>query len=249
MTNEDLKNIYEFIKTQYIKLKKPLGILSDIYIEEKWNCVIINNETIGRAFNFSGEHSVYGNLFENFSTATLKPLIGKDMDYAIKYMLNLEGILARSFCLAAINALSKNIFVDCVYNKFSSLTELVNNESVITQIGYNPWATILAEKAKKVFVSDMRKKQLLLKQLDENCNYLNRIEVCSPKNNREIIKKSDIVIFSGCTIVNKTYLDIINWSKSAKAVIIFGPSAEVLPQYLFNLGITHIYNSDYKIYL
>lgn len=249
MTNEDLKKIYEFIKTQYIKLNKPLGRLSDIYVEEKWNCVIINNETIGRAFNFSGEHSVYGNLFENFSIETLKSLIGKEMGYVIQKLLNLEGILARSFCLAAINALSKNIFVDCVYNKFSSLTELVNNESVITQIGYNPWSAILAEKAKKVFVSDMRNKELLLKQIDNSSNNLDTIEICLPKNNREIIKKSDIIIFSGCTIVNKTYLDIINWSKSAKAVIIFGPSAEILPQYLFSLGVTHIYNSEYKIYL
>ena len=62
----------------------------------------------------------------------------------------------------------------------------------------------------------------------------------------QVLKELDIVIMTGCTIVNDTYRDILACCEKAQIRGIYGPSAELCPEYLFDLGYNYIFSASVR---
>lgn len=60
----------------------------------------------------------------------------------------------------------------------------------------------------------------------------------------EALGELDIVVMTGCTIVNDTYRDILKACKKAQIRGIYGPSCELCPEYLFDLGYNYIFSAS-----
>lgn len=246
--NSDFISAFEVIKRQYENYNLKIEKIKSIYTDGKWSCAELSNGTVGMAFNFSGNHDVYGDLITGFDNNKVSRLVGFDADKALFEILNDEDILMRSFALSILNALSLNLQKNNDYCSFSSVEDLILPNDNVMLIGLNPFMVEkFSELGKNVFISDMRSKEKIAKDVDMSILDQKNIFLVSPNDNKTILEKSDVVVFTGCTLVNKTYIDIIKWSKNARAVAIFGPSAELVPEYLFNLGVTHISTSNYKI--
>lgn len=60
----------------------------------------------------------------------------------------------------------------------------------------------------------------------------------------EALGELDIVVMTGCTIVNDTYRDILKACKKAQIRGTYGPSCELCPEYLFDLGYNYIFSAS-----
>ncbi|HJA80816.1 MAG TPA: hypothetical protein H9776_03490 [Candidatus Mediterraneibacter intestinipullorum] len=60
----------------------------------------------------------------------------------------------------------------------------------------------------------------------------------------EALGELDIVVMTGYTIVNDTYRDILKACKKAQIRRIYGPSCELCPEYLFDLGYNYIFSAS-----
>lgn len=183
--NRDFIAAYCKIKGIYEKTNTTPGTLEKIGFCNKWNSVFATGGQAGIAFNFTGEHAVYGPITDFEPFTSLQRYIGKNLFEFTEHLLPLSGIQMRSICLAALNALSQP----------------VNSPEQNGPSG--------------VFFH-------------------------SAEENKEILPKSDIVIMSGCTLINGTFKELIEYSQKARIIGMFGPSGQTIPDFLLNCGINYI---------
>lgn len=239
--NDDLAAAFRLLVEQYHQKGIPLGKIRSISKDEKWCYTKLENGTESKAFCFGGEHSVYGDLTRDFEPKWCDHFSGREAASALTELLETKGILGRAFLLSALNALSAAIYDPEEYRPYDRIDDYVKPDSTVTLIGFGPQSVErLCGTVKKLYVSDMRDREILLAQLSPRERSCPSFELCDPSRNEKILRESDVVSFSGCTIVNKTYLEILRWSRNATVCAIGGPSAGLLPEYLFSLGITHI---------
>lgn len=248
-TNEDLKNAFHQICEKYEKENKSIGKLKKIGFRNKWNYVITEDNLFGMAFNFSADHAVYGQVDNMEQFIKLKPFIGKNIADFVEYLLSEYDIQMRSICLAVLNALSGPLIEgnsDTV--AFNESYDFIKPEDVVTIIGYGGVVGKIYGKCKELHISDMRPSYLLnTLTIGEDIVYgPEKITFHSETENEKVLAKSDIVIMSGCTLVNGTFKEIIDYSKKARVIGMYGPSAGIIPEFLFENGINYISSSRIK---
>ena len=237
LTNDDFLDALEMTLQKLGRDKIGNVRIAEIKDEEKWSITVLRDSqnTVGKAFNFSGDHAVYGNLKAGFDCGRIAAMKGLTAGEAVRKLAEENGILQRSYILSILNALS-GLTAD--YENYITMGEtekLIENETV-TLIGYNPpMVERFGQRAKKLYVSDMRD---VRKISEETCG--TGAVIVPSQWNKKVLEKSSVVVFTGCTLVNKTYLDVLEWSKNCKEKIIFGPSARILPEFLIKSGVTHI---------
>ena len=60
------------------------------------------------------------------------------------------------------------------------------------------------------------------------------------EENEEILSKADVVLMTGSTLVNGTFPDLIKYSKKARVIGMYGPSAQIFPDILVECGINYV---------
>ena len=125
-------------------------------------------------------------------------------------------------------------------------------------IGYGVYIRFFLNKCKEFHAFDLLpEKQILSYHISKDSTEV------YPKNiyfhlgedalkHTDVLKDLDIIIMSGSTLVNNSYLDILNACTKAKIKGIYGPSSELSPDYLFESGFNYIFSmnaKDSKTYL
>lgn len=250
-SNADLQRAYVMIREMYHDKGIDPGKLRKIGFGNKWNYVLAEKDQSGLAFNFTADHAVYGEVDDPEQFIVLQPFIGKPLFEFIEYLLLKQGLQMRSLCLAALNALSYPL------TSLSSLKErgipvssderydFIEREDIVTVIGYGGIVNQIYGRCKELHVSDMRPKHTLVTLVvGEKIEYSpEKIVFHSAEDNAEILSKSDVVMISGCTIVNRTYQEIISSAKKARIIGMFGPSAQIVTDFLFSHGINYVASS------
>jgi uncharacterized protein (DUF4213/DUF364 family) len=250
-SNDDLQRAYAIIREMYRAKAIVPGRLRKIGFGNKWNYVLAENDQSGLAFNFTADHAVYGQVDDLEQFINLQPYIGKTLFEFIEYLLLKKELQMRSLCLAALNALSHPL------TSFNSLKErgipvssderydFIKSEDIVTVIGYGGVVNQIYGRCKELHVSDMRPRHTLVTLIvGEKIEYSpEKIFFHSAEENAEILAKSDVVMISGCTVVNGTYQEIINSAKKARIIGMFGPSAQIVTDFLLSNGINYISSS------
>ena len=107
--NKDLIEAYNQIKSIYNELNRKPERLKSFLFSNKWTMIFTENEHVGIAFNFTGEHSIYGEYVNYEALEKIKEYVGKEIFELIDYLLLYDGIQERSVCVAALNCLSQAI--------------------------------------------------------------------------------------------------------------------------------------------
>ena len=134
---------------------------------------------------------------------------------------------------AALSALSQ-IFFDLagdIYDAKSSniIDELkvTTNDVAVMIGGLKPFIQILKQRSKDLFIIE---RSLLLRE-----------EGMLPDTAaEELLPRADVVISTGSTLANGTIDRILTLSENVKEFALVGPSANVIPEPLFNRGVTLI---------
>lgn len=248
MINSDLREAYYLIKNIYQRLEIEPPLLKQVVFLKKWNFVCAESGEIGVAFNFTGEHAVYGSEINFDYFIELQVHLGRDLFEFIEYLLNSSEIQMRSVCLATLNLLSQAISSnqELVARGISLVTthdfSFINSEDVVTVVGYGGVIDKLYGNCKELNVLDMRPKSSLQTLIiGEDIEYGPQgITFYSTTESQEVLNRSDIVMLSGCTLVNGTCKELVAQATKARVKGVFGPSGQIVPEFLFKLGINYI---------
>ena len=217
----------------------------------KWTVVYGENGQAGRAFHFDGEHAVYGSLNNANFLLTLQPFVGKSLFALVERLLSERDIQMRAVCLAALNALSQPL------NQIDQLTkrgfdicdsddlEFVKTEDLLVFVGYGALIREALQRCLTIHVSDMRPlSNLQTVSVGQTIEYgPPGIQFHDAAENKVLLAKADVVMMSGSTLVNGTYRDLIDYAVKARVIGMFGPSAQLVPEFLRGGGINYISTS------
>jgi uncharacterized protein (DUF4213/DUF364 family) len=251
-------NQFRDIYARIIQLYREEGLtpenLEGIGFHGSWTTVFGTMDQSGMAFNFTGEHAVYGQIDPRPLTK-LQRFIGKRLtylaEYLAEYLAKKDDILYQSLYLAVLNALSNPLNTAERLKKrgFSFISpdnfDFVKEDDFVTVIGAGGVVKQLRQLCKEVHVSDMRPKNTLESIFvgDEICKGPARLIFHNPNENEELLSQSDIVFMTGCTLVNQTIFDLLPMIKKARVIGLFGPSSMILPDFICNLGVNYIKTS------
>lgn len=244
----DFEAAYDQIRILYKKHDLSAGKLIRIGIRNKWNYVLADGNQAGVAFNFTADHSVYGSVIDPEKIANLQPYIGKNLFEFAQALLCEKDIQTRSVCLAALNALSQPLLerdrlIDRGIQSLETENyEFIKEDDVTTIVGFGGVYGNIYNKCQELHITDMRPIHTLQTIIvDNEVRYgPPNIQFHTADENEDVISKSDVVFITGCTMVNGTFEKLIHFAKKARVIGMYGPSAAVIPEFLFERGINWI---------
>lgn len=255
---KDIKRILELNLALYKKYDIPIANLEEFVFGFKWAMAIDNNKKISFALRIGNEKPIAE--YESI----IRELIGKPLDQCITKLLLKEDDTLRTLLVVLSNLMSKPLnTVDLLKDRGIERTEGLNfkydvKDMKVGLIGYGVYIRFFLNKCKEFHAFDLLpEKQILSYHISKDSTEV------YPKNiyfhlgedalkHTDVLKDLDIIIMSGSTLVNNSYLDILNACTKAKIKGIYGPSSELSPDYLFELGFNYIFSmnaKDSKTYL
>ena len=248
---KDLRIALEMIEKNYEKYKEPMPMIKEFVMGYRWFMVSDTNDRLSMSLRVGQEKS-----FDEYEKI-LKSLIGRPAADCVHELIKRFDPELRTIAACLCNLLSK---------PFNSTERLKDRGIIRTEgrifdydvkdkkvgiIGYGLYNEVFLGKCKEFHAFDFRDPKGIL-----NYRIGNETKVY-PENiywhlgdnalqHKEVLERLDIVVMTGCTIVNNTYKDILNTCKNAEIRGIYGPSAELCPEYLFDLGYNYIFSASVK---
>ncbi|MBN1134059.1 MAG: hypothetical protein JXA38_03940 [Methanosarcinaceae archaeon] len=228
--------------------KGILQVLLDQLKKELGNSVLnakVEDVRIGLAYTGVKLTGGYGGVactptydFSEYSVCPVCPFLhnsgeiaGTTVAEGLKLSLS-NNILDAAVGVAVINAASQMVFElrpeKYIFSSVDVL-DLIRNEDKVSMIGYfKPLIPKILEKTENFHV--VEKKNVF----DE------RVKIVPEEMSTTVLPESDIIIISGSTLVNKTIDDLLKYKGNARDVVLLGPTASMVPQPLFERGVTAV---------
>ena len=248
----DFNRWLDQIKNFYRQEDRRPGCLREIGYVPRWTVVIAEGEQWGIAFNFTGGHGHPG-IDSPDELGDIRYLIGRDLFYCAEKLLDAETLPQRSLASAVLNALSRPFSTRAALEERGMTEEPPNllpplfPDDKVVVIGYGGLPQRLREHVKVVHVSEMRPaKSFYTWRIGTAVTRgPQQIVFHSAEENAELLSDADVVFMTGCTLVNGTFSSLMEQSKHARFHGVYGPSAGLLPECLWNEGVDWI--STYRI--
>jgi uncharacterized protein (DUF4213/DUF364 family) len=239
------KTLHRLETLYFTRCIKP-GMLAKIGLKPGWTVVLGDGMACGTAFRFSGPHNVYKGLIP--TNEELQQLIGQTMMSVAERYLYSSSIPLRSIAVACLSALSQQFIEESSLNArgFSVLQNrgFIENalrpDDVVTLIGYGGMLQNVLGKCKEIHVADMRPADVLLTTIiGDKIEYApSQVILHGAEDDEELLGRSDVVIITASTLVNGTLDELIRYAANARVILLYGPSASMIPDVLCEAGVT-----------
>lgn len=229
----------------------------DIAYGGMWVVVRLENGDCGRAFAFTGAHEVYG-PFDLAVLEELRELVGLLASEAFAQLLSPEaparfGRLAQTVAVALLNAVaaSGNEPAALEARGLQLLDDvvraLVRPGDRVAVVGAGMFLPELAACDAQVDVVDLRPACDLVSAhvTAEGVSYEPRglTFYAGEEATPQLIAAADVLMLTGCTLVNGSFFDLMRLPRRARDVVLFGPSAGAPFEALAELGVTCVAGS------
>ena len=245
------KDILERGYTRLVKEYERLGIkpgrVIKFVLKPTWNAVIGTNGCCGVAISFRGNHAIYEEDQTRFKLDELKTYVGASLfDVARDHMSS--GVIRRSsIALAALNALSQPLLDEgrlerLGHGSVKSFSDVVMEDDVVVIIGYGGLVKDYLGRCRELHVTDMRPAESLKTVVVGDVVEYGPMEatVHSAKDNEVVLSQADVALITGSTLVNGTFNEVVGYASKARIRCLYGPSAQLLPDILFESGINAV---------
>jgi uncharacterized protein len=224
------------------------GTLLKIAIKVPWNVVLASGDQAGMAFNFTGEHAVGAPTHIDDLIPELPALVGRPLTELVERFLGAEDLQRRAVCLAALNALSHPLLSTerltraGLHFRDGNLQALVSPADVVAVVGYGGVVRQYLGKCRELHVTDLRPRgsfqtTVVGAQIETGPK---SVFFHPAEENREVLEKADVVLITGSTLVNGSFDELAGWAARARVRAIYGPSAQLPPEFFFENGLTHV---------
>ena len=249
---QDLKEIYERLGKLYETEREEMPVLDEFILEYRWFMCADTRGRVSQCLRVGKEKS------PEAYQAVLSKELGMPVDLVIKTFLESVDETLREPLVALLNLMSKP------FNTAERLSEqgIVREPGLqfpydvsgkkVGIIGYGLYNQFFLGKCEEFHAFDLRPEKGLLnyrigregmKVYPEGIHWhLGKSAI----DYAEVLKTLDMVIMTGCTIVNDSYRDILACCEKAEIRGIYGPSNELSPDYLFECGYNYIFSMDAK---
>ncbi len=248
----DLQEIYERIGKLYSKYEEEFPIISEFILEYRWFMCSDTKGRVSQCLRVGKEKSP-----EEYRRILQKE-IGKPANLVIENFFEIYDETLREPLVSLLNLISKSL------NTEKRLTErgIIRRSGLgfpydvagkkVGIIGYGLYNNFFLGKCAEFHAFDLRQeKGLLSYRIGKNHMDIYPEGICwhLGKNAEEYedeLRKLDIVLMTGCTIVNNSYRRILKLCDNAQIRGIYGPSNELCPDYLFDLGYNYIFSASIR---
>ncbi len=239
-----LEKTFQRLQRLYERERLDAGKLDTIGLKPGWTVVVGGNGLCGTAFRFTGPHKVYeGNEAE---PEAMRRFVGKGLMEAVAENLHSSLIPLKSLAVAAMGALSQPFLTPealakrgiRVWDGPDYVKAAIRPEDTVTLIGYGGMVQNVLGRCKELHVADMRRPETLLTTIIGETVRLepSQVKLHSAEDNAALLGGSDVVIMTGSSLVNGTIDELLRYAARARSVGLYGPSASIIPDVLFEEG-------------
>lgn len=248
---EDLREVLNRNRALYEKYHEEMPCISEFVMGYRWLMAADKKDHISLALRVGEEKPA------KEQAAVLKALLDRPVDEVLEEIIDENDPEKRTIATSLSNLMSK---------PFNTTERLADRGIIRTEgqkfpynvagkkvgiIGYGLYNNFFLGKCAEFHAFDFRKEKdlLSLRIGKEETLYPQNIHWHLGENALEhidILETLDIVIMTGCTIVNDSYRGILNACKNAEIRGIYGPSSELCPEYLFDLGYNYIFSASVR---
>jgi len=244
-SNDDiLVQGYAKLKDEYARLGLTHGTVARFALQPGWNGIIGTHGCCGVAMSFRGNNQNYDDAATYFDIDELRQYVGVSLFDLARDTLHGGAIWRRSIAVAALNALSQPLVSDHVLRKKGfdtgvDVARLVRSDDVVAIVGYGGLVREYAGRCRELHVTDMRPAgRFTTTIVGETIEYgPTEVHVHAAEENREVLPKADVVFITGSTLVNGTFGEVVGYSRNSRLCALYGSSAQLLPDVLFENGI------------
>lgn len=224
---------YELICSKYFKGFDTLFI-EDVRVGLFVTAVRLSNGSVGIASSLEDDHPFHLKADRDFGEFT--PLKIKGRTIGELFETKKDSRLIMSLRMASLNAISSGIISPGRFR-------VIENTDPIDLLDIGEGKTISIVGAFQSYISRLSATKNTLHVLEMNGNALRPEQkkyFVPATDYRKTISSSDIVIITGQTLVNNTIDDLLSATVGNTVVIVTGPSGGMLPDILFESGVSMI---------
>jgi uncharacterized protein (DUF4213/DUF364 family) len=226
---------------------KPSVVL-EIGLKPQWNVVIGSKGQCGMAINFTGIHSLQETPEPDLEK--LKSYIGGSLMAMAEEAIPCRNIPMRAIGVAALSALSQPLLspdslrsrgIECD-ERSAVMAELVRSTDIVTVVGYGGLVRSLVGTCKEIHVTEMRPRETFTTTvIGRTVDYGPKVlSIHEERENEFVLGRSDVVILTGSSLVNGTFAELLAYSRRARSIGLYGPSACLIPDVLFEQGVEFV---------
>ncbi|PWR71335.1 Rossmann-like domain-containing protein [Methanospirillum lacunae] len=239
-----LEKGYNKLLSEYNRLNLPEIRVKQFGINPGWNAVIGTNGCCGVAMSFQDNNPVYDSDQTGLDYSYLQTCIGQPLFEVSRETMSDSCLSRRSIGLAALNALSQPFVTDEILKEKGfkvgiEVKDLVRSDDNLVIVGYGGLVKSYAGRCRELHVTDQRPvesfKTMIIGEIITSGPV--GITVHPADENREVLADADVAIITGSTLVNGTFNEVVGYAKNARIRALYGSSAQLIPDVLFENGI------------
>lgn len=239
-----LKKAYKKLASEYRRLGLPDARVKSFGLNPGWNALIGTGGCCGVAMSFQDNNPLYGANETLQDAEYLKSFVGKSLFEVARTNLSDPRVSRRSIALTALNALSQPWVTDEVlqakgYTVGLEVKDLVRSNDYMVIVGYGGIVKSYAGRCRELHVTDQRPTETFRTTIvGEEIRYGPAgITVHPAEENKDVLREADVAIITGSTLVNGTFEEVAEYAKHARIRALYGSSAQLIPDVLFENGI------------
>ncbi|MDD1694217.1 MAG: DUF364 domain-containing protein [Methanoregula sp.] len=239
-----LAKAYTILMQEYRRLDLPDVNVKNFGLNPGWNAVIGTGGCCGVAMSFQDNNPHYTDEETGLDLQHLRSFVGKSLFETARRNMTETRLSRRSIALTALNALSQPLVTDEVlqakgYQVGIEVKDLVRSDDNLVIVGYGGLVKSYAGRCRELHVTDQRPPETFRTTIiGEVVSYGPAgITVHPAEENREVLKDADVAIITGSTLVNGTFEEVVGYAKHARIRALYGSSAQLIPDVLFDNGI------------
>ena len=210
---EELKQ--EIIKNESLSTLRLL----DVRFGLRYSAVMVENGNCGVAFSYSSEMFV--------EDPPIKPgLISSKTTVNDILSLPSDMFFTNVLQTATINALSDISSYDVLEKDVMDVVKITKDDTVSMIGAIHPFIERIKKKSKALYVFERWRSPHTTLYPDW----------AAP----DILEKSDVILFTGASIINKSFDILIKYAKAASEIVVVGPSTPLYPSVFKKRGVTLI---------
>ncbi|HLP72877.1 MAG TPA: DUF364 domain-containing protein [Bacteroidales bacterium] len=226
-----LDRTYELLRTTYRKDLESLAI-ADVRVGLFMTAVQLSDGSFGIASSLEDQHPFCSKEDRDFGEFT--PLKIKGRKIMDLFNDGKDSNLHSSLKTASLNAFSSKIISSGKYRVIPNcdpiqLLNLTGNMTITIVGAFQSYIRKIAQTGSRLNVLELNEKAL---QPEQRKFYV------PAEKYREVIPESDVLIITGQTLVNNTIDALLSPVKKGTKVIVTGPSGSILPDILFEHGVS-----------
>ena len=239
-----LEKGYQKLLSEYQRLSLPETEGKNFGLHPGWNAVIGTNGCCGVAMSFQDNNPQYDIDQTTQDLDYLHSCIGRPLFEVAQENITEPSLSRRSIGLATLNALSQPLVSDEIlkekgFNTGVEVKDLVRSDDTLVIVGYGGLVKSYAGRCHELHVTDQRPVETFRTTIiGEEIRYGPAGIIVHPaEENKEVLNDADVAIITGSTLVNGTFEEVVGYAKNARIRALYGSSAQLIPDVLFENGI------------